>query len=165
MVRSFASATLLVLFLLGASGCTLIANLSTPTATLLPTLAPSPTPPPIPTSAPAVASPTPFPLPLLPTIPPATAVPAIAAPILPTPEFDFADLSPYRQAMLPQFVTDVDTVAAAGASRYYLEVELKLPEGDSSNPHLKGVARVRYTNTEQMPLSEIYFRLYPNLPG
>jgi hypothetical protein len=30
---------------------------------------------------------------------------------------------------------------------------------------LKGLEQVRYTNTENVPLSEVYFRLYPNLPG
>jgi hypothetical protein len=79
--------------------------------------------------------------------------------------FDFADLSPYRQAMLPQFANDVDSVAGAGASRYYLEVELGMPPDSSAGPHLNGVERVRYTNTETVPLSEIYLRLYPNLPG
>lgn len=67
--------------------------------------------------------------------------------------------------MLPEFVEDVETVAAAGASRYHLEVELTLPPGNAGTPRLSGRERVRYTNTETVTLSEIYFRLYPNMPG
>jgi hypothetical protein len=68
--------------------------------------------------------------------------------------------------MLPQFVTDVDSVAQAGASRYHLQVQLNLlPPSTLGNPQLTGQAQVRYTNTETTPLSEIYFNLYPNLPG
>lgn len=69
--------------------------------------------------------------------------------------------------MLPDFASDVDTVATAGASIYYLEVNLEFPEGNLSardSPRLSGVERVRYANTEAI-LSEIYFNLYPNLPG
>lgn len=88
----------------------------------------------------------------------------LAAPVA----FDFADLAPYRQAMLPEFAADVESVAAAGASRYYLEVELEWPKDrplSEESLHLKGLEQVRYTNTENVPLSEVYFRLYPNLPG
>jgi hypothetical protein len=70
--------------------------------------------------------------------------------------------------MLPEFASDVDKVAATGASRYHLEVKLEWPKGSSPGQdglHLKGLERVRYTNTENVPLSEVYFRLYPNLPG
>jgi len=69
--------------------------------------------------------------------------------------------------MLPDFASDVDTIAMAGASIYYLEVNLEFPEGNLSardGPRLSGVERVRYANTEAI-LSEIYFNLYPNLPG
>ncbi len=64
--------------------------------------------------------------------------------------------------MRPQFAGDVDAVAAAGASRYKIEVTVDL-EGES--PRLTGVERVLYTNTENVPLAEIVLRLYPNLPG
>jgi hypothetical protein len=70
--------------------------------------------------------------------------------------------------MLPQFAGDVDAVAQAGASRYYLQVRLDLPQAETSGqdgPRLTGLERVRYTNTETTPLAEIYFNLYPNLPG
>lgn len=88
----------------------------------------------------------------------------LAAPVA----FDFTDLAPYRQAMLPEFAADVESVAAAGASRYYLEIELEWPKDSllsEEGLHLKGQEQVCYTNTENVPLSEVYFRLYPNLPG
>lgn len=146
---------LLATFFLVTVACRLIASAPTPTPspaptpspTTLPPTSPPPTPVPSPTSAPAIAA-------------PATSVPPIA-----TPEVDWADLSPYQQAMLPEFAADVETAAAAGASRYYLEVELTLPQGNADAPRLAGRERVRYTNTETVALSEIYFRLYPNMPG
>ncbi|NJN96881.1 MAG: M1 family metallopeptidase, partial [Anaerolineales bacterium] len=146
---------LLAALLVGVLACRLIASAPTPTPspaptpspTTLPPTSPPPTPVPSPTSAPAIASPT-------------TSVPPIA-----TPEVDWANLSLYQQAMLPEFAADVETAAAAGASRYYLEVELILPAGNAGTPRLAGRERVRYTNTEQVALSEIYFRLYPNMPG
>jgi hypothetical protein len=165
----FFSHTFLVgLLLLGVSACTAIANAPTPTAISLPTVAPSSTPFPAPTSSPTLPSPPPSPVPPSPTSSPATAEPAIAAPIIPTSEVDFADLTPYRQAMLPQYGADVDTVAAMGATRYSLEVALELPPDElpgSAGALLKGVEQIRYTNTEAVPLAEIYFRLYPNLSG
>jgi hypothetical protein len=85
--------------------------------------------------------------------------------LAPTPVVDFETLAPYRQAMLPEFSHDVAVAAAAGASRYYLEVNLASPGLDGPNLRLSGLERVRYTNTEAVPLSDIYFHLYPNLPG
>ena len=82
--------------------------------------------------------------------------------VWPTPKIDSTDLSPYRQAMRPEFATDVDAVAEAGASRYFINVTVDLQD---NNPRLFGVERVLYTNTETEPLSEIYFRLYPNMVG
>jgi len=104
----------------------------------------------------------------VPTSPVPTGEANIAAPAFPPSAFDFANLAPYRQAMLPEFAADVDSVAATGASRYYLEVKLEWPKGSSLSQdglHLKGLEQVRYTNTENVSLSEVYFRLYPNLPG
>jgi hypothetical protein len=119
-----------------------------------PTSMPSPPPPP----SPSPPSPTPQPI---------TPGPVIAADFNPTPGVDIEDLAPYRQAMLPEFANDVDIVAAAGVSRYYLEIDLSLSttDDDRLNSQLRGVEQVRYTNTEEVALSEIYFRLYPNLPG
>jgi len=81
-------------------------------------------------------------------------------------ERDADDLGLYRQAMLPQFAEDVDSVAGASASRYYIEITLDPASlGDEAGLTLKGLERVQYTNTEDVPLSDIYFRLYPNLPA
>jgi hypothetical protein len=76
------------------------------------------------------------------------------------------DLAVYRQAMLPEFAGDVDTVAKAGASRYHLDIVID-PAGldNEEGLTLNGLERVQYTNTEDVALSEIYFRLYPNLPA
>jgi hypothetical protein len=102
----------------------------------------------------------------LPTATPeATATPTQVAisPASPTPTIAI-DLAPYRQAMLPNFTGDVDTVAASGASFYELDVTLA-PDGQGLGLQLTGTEKVHYTNTESIPLSDIYFRLYPNLPG
>ncbi len=103
----------------------------------------------------------------------ATATPAAAftppiesaPPTPPSPLYE--DLTPYYQAMLPQFASDVDAVAQAGASRYYLQVRLDLPitTTGQTGPRLTGLEQIRYTNTETATLSEIYLHLYPNLPG
>ncbi|MFN8455670.1 MAG: M1 family metallopeptidase [Anaerolineae bacterium] len=76
-------------------------------------------------------------------------------------------MTPYYQAMLPQFASDVDAIAQAGASRYYLQVQLELPVTTTgpTGPRLTGLEQIRYTNTETSTLSDIYFHLYPNLPG
>ncbi len=115
-----------------------------------------------PLSAPPTAEPpTPAPPPTATAVPTPTAVP-----LPPTPVVDFDDLTPYKRAMLPQFQTDVDQVAARGASRYAIEVAIE-PSSFSRRDGLKltGVERIRYTNTKDVSLPEIYFRLYPNLPG
>jgi len=102
------------------------------------------------------------PLPSPTTSPIPTDEPTIVAEYNPELEFDFTDLSPYHRAMRPEFVDDIEAMAAAGASRYDIEVEVTFPE--SGEAQLAGKELVRYTNTEAVPLSEIYFRLYPNLP-
>jgi len=106
-----------------------------------------------------------------PMIPPtATPLPLAEPPAMtdlqPTPAAEFDDLAPYRQAMLTEFAADVDRVAATGASRYDLEVNLDI-DNTTTPPRasLAGSERIHYTNTEDVSLSEIYFRLYPNLPG
>jgi len=158
LIRSLLVAPLFLVVL----ACRLATSMAIPTATSAPTLTPTPTPLP-PTSPPSLA--TPLPAPPTPTSLPATVTPVAAAPPIATPEVDWSDLSPYQEAMLPEFAADVETVAAAGASRYYLEIELELPPDKANSPRLNGRERVRYTNTETVALSEIYFRLYPNLPG
>ena len=94
-----------------------------------------------------------------------TAQPTVAPTPIATPEVDFIDLSPFRQAMLPAFAGDVDTVAASGASRYYIDLTLDTSPAEGGGLSLSGVERVSYTNTEAISLSESYFLLYPNLPG
>lgn len=119
-----------------AAVITTTAGLPSPSATPVPpTATPSPT---------LTLTPTPSPRPS----------PTYTPTLTPDPE-----LALQKQAMLPDFAADVDQVAAAGASRYYLEVSLPAPD------RLQGMLQVRYTNTEDVPLSEIYFRLYPNLSG
>ncbi len=163
MVNKFTIKIVLVLLFLTLLACNLLASSPEPGNETPATVAAAETEPP----APLEPSPTPSPLSPSPTPQPPTPEPAIAANIVPTPVVDFADLAPYRRAMLPEFAADVDTVAAAGASRYYLEVDLDFG-GDEAGGQalgLQGLERVLYTNTETVPLTEIYFRLYPNLPG
>jgi hypothetical protein len=50
--------------------------------------------------------------------------------------------------------------ALPGASVYHLDMELT-----EDMQHLAGLETVRYTNQEEVPLSEVYFRLFPNLAG
>lgn len=115
---------------------------------------------PPPTESPA----TPIPSTATPT-PAATPTPVEAA-ISPTPEVDFENLAPYRQAMLPEFVDDVETVAQAGASHYFIDLTFDSETfTNGEDLTFSGVQRVLYTNTEDIPLSEIYFRLFANLFG
>ncbi len=118
------------------------------------------------TVAPATPSPTPLPPTSAPTLEPTVTPIKVVPPVIPTPEVIFNDLSPHHQAMLPNFATDVDTVAASGASHYYLEIIFD-PDSfnDNNGLHLSGTERIRYTNTENETLPEVYFRLYPNLFG
>jgi hypothetical protein len=102
---------------------------------------------PTPTSAPPALSP-PAPTPIPTNLPLPTPVPD-SKPVVGDALIEPDDLSPYRQAMRPQFAADVETVAAAGASRYDLEVNLAVGNDDA----------------QPVTLAEIYFRLYPNLPG
>ena len=145
----------------------LIPTAANPVPAASPTLIPSPTPTPTiqPTATPALSK-----IIELPTAPPS--VPTLSKTEIPTVtpfatlEVNFDDLTPYRQAMLPEFAADVDTVAQAGASRYYLQVGIDPASlAEPNDPILSGVERVRYTNTENTTLTDIYFRLYPNLPG
>ncbi len=73
------------------------------------------------------------------------------------------NLFSYRQAMLPRFGNDIDTVATTNLSHYAIDVSINLDL--PTDPILSGHERIDYTNCETVPLAEIYFRLYPNLPG
>lgn len=150
-------ASLAFLFLIATLACVPLfaadkttSALPTPTETFLTVAEATPTV----ESLPVVASPI-SPVPAEPT-----------APTLPAPAVDFAALARYQQAMLPGFAGDIERVAAAGASHYYLEVSIQ-PESFNSPEGLllQGTVSVFYTNKEDRPLSDIYFHLYPNLPG
>lgn len=112
----------------------------TPSATVAPaTFTPEPTaPPPTPTQVPqAVEEPPPF----------------------PTPDIDLTDYSIYGETLLEAFAEDAGRLP--DAPHYFIQVRL-LP---GEVPSLEGVQRVRITNQEETSLTELYFRLYPNLPA
>ncbi len=103
----------------------------------------------------------------LPTLPPTiTALPPVTPTDIPVPDSislpaaDWDNLEPFRAAMRPAFAGDID--AFADANRYYIEASLDFEDGVAI---LRGAERVRYTNHSADTLSEIVFRLYPNLPA
>jgi len=116
------------------------------------------TPSPIPTPTTTPAPPTHTPRPTLPP-PTVTLLPPTVTPS-PTvePAFDWGSLSDYETAMLPAFRGDV--AAFAQATRYVIDLTV-----DPEEALVVGHQRVLYTNTEDVPLTEIYFRLFPNTPG
>lgn len=98
-----------------------------------------------------------------PTVIQPTAAPA-AAPtrsVAPTPTREPIDLSPaisfapYRDAMRPEFVNDLDQFAAATQYQIDLTIAPDLAAYTATQ-------QVYYTNNETTPLSAIYFRLFPN---
>ncbi len=112
----------------------------TPSATVAPaTFTPEPTaPPPTPTQVPqAVEEP----------------------PHFPTPDIDLTDYSIYGETLLEAFAEDAGRLP--NAPHYFIQARL-LP---GEVPSLEGVQRVRITNQEETSLTELYFRLYPNLPA
>jgi len=68
------------------------------------------------------------------------------------------DRSPFRSGLVADEQAALDGLA--GASVYHIDFEIA-----DDLAHLKGRQRVRYTNQEATPLSEVYFRLFPNLLG
>jgi hypothetical protein len=78
---------------------------------------------------------------------------------LPTPVANLSDLALYAKGLKPEFAADVDVVP--NATRYFLKVRLE----PGTPPRLDGVARVLFTNTDDISLDELVFRLYPNLPS
>ena len=80
-------------------------------------------------------------------------------PPFPTPEVDLTDYSIYGETLLEAF--DEDAARLPDAPHYFIQVRL-LP---GEVPSLEGVQRVRITNQEETSLTELYFRLYPNLPA
>jgi hypothetical protein len=123
----------------------------------LPTTAPTDTPQPTPLPSPGLTG--------EPSLITENEAPPVK-PIPPTPEVNFDDLSLYKPAMRPEFSNDIELVAAAGASRYFIDV---IFDAEAFQPgtqvNYSGVERIRYTNTETTPLNAVLFRLYPNLPG
>jgi len=109
----------------------------------------TPSPVPAPTATPVPPTPT-----LRPTLPP----PTVTSPPTVAPAFDWGSLSDYEAAMLPDFRSDV--AAFAQATRYVIDFTV-YPE----DALVVGHQRVLYTNTEDVPLNEVYFRLFPNTPG
>ena len=78
-------------------------------------------------------------------------------PTTPTPRFA-ADLLVYQPALKPEFAADVGLIT--NGTRYDIQVILN----PGSAPTLAGTERVVYTNDETVPLDNLAFRLYPNLP-
>jgi hypothetical protein len=67
-------------------------------------------------------------------------------------------LALYASAMRPDFVADL--ISVGPVSQYRIEVTIRPEEASVS-----GAETVRYVNTAPVPLNEVYFRLFPNLPG
>lgn len=87
--------------------------------------------------------------------PTTTPVVDLAAPIDLAPP---SDLTPYRAAMKSTFAADLDRFGTA--PQYQIDLTIA--------PDLQSYAatqHVRYTNQEDVPLNEIYFRLFPNSPA
>lgn len=110
-----------------------------------PTIAATATPQPAPTDTP---------------IPEPTPVPVIQ-PSLPAPTLfgvDWDDRSPFATGLI---ASEQDALEERpGASVYHIQVSIS---DDLTN--LQGREEVRYTNTEDVPLDEIHFRLFPNFTG
>lgn len=124
----------------------------------------APAPETIPPSPTGVATATPIaearPTPEEPPTQAATEVPP-ARPPLPAPtlfETDWDDREPFRDGLIESEQAILDDLP--GASVYHLDVALA-----TSMTEMTGKQEIRYTNQEEEPLDEIYFRLYPNLLG
>jgi hypothetical protein len=86
----------------------------------------------------------------------ATFIPASSGVVLPRADWDNVDYM--YAAMRPEYAADVDEFVYS--RRYYIEATLTLgPE----NAVVQGAQRVRYTNTSPDVLTEIAYRLYPNI--
>lgn len=89
-----------------------------------------------------------------PTSSPATETPKVVDPF----ELAFEDLSIFETNLINSEQEILDS--STGFSVYHIDLEI----ADNLMAAL-GQMEVRYTNTEQEPLQEIYFRLYPNIVG
>ncbi len=111
------------------------ANIAAPTPRPANTLSPANTPPPANT-------------------PVFTPAPTLPAPNLITVPWD--DRSPFEAGLLADQQAVLKQLPQA--SVYHLELEIQ-----PDMTHLRGKEEVRYTNAEDAPLTEIYFRLFPNI--
>ncbi|MEK7682435.1 MAG: M1 family metallopeptidase [Chloroflexota bacterium] len=98
----------------------------------------------VPSATPA-ATPTPGPSPTpLPTLPPTPAA---------------AGLDIHASAMLPQFAGDL--AALANATRYWIEIQVQF-DPLREMAVIEGLARIRFVNPGQQPLSDVVVMLWPN---
>jgi hypothetical protein len=153
------------------SSYTLIAVLACVVLALVACNGPVPIPPIGRTATPSLIATVPRLEPPLPSTPPqeegtpTPSPPGTQSPVSPqptpasAPDVDLEDLSLFQSALKSEFAGDVEDVP--DATRY--SIQMMLDPNDPST--LTGMQRVRYTNTEGVPLDAIYFRLYPNLPG
>ncbi|MCC6299310.1 MAG: hypothetical protein IT314_08425 [Anaerolineales bacterium] len=112
-------------------------------------LVPTATPAPTNTSAPPTSTP-------LNPPPPTATLPSLKSPnILDTP---WDDLSVFKDGLVPSAQPVLEELR--GASVYH--IELKIAD-DLFN--ITGIEDVKYTNNEDAPLTEIHFRLFPNILG
>ena len=109
-----------------------------------------------PTATPAPPTSTPVPLTATPMPPKDTAVPTPTAP----QPFDTAwdDRTIFRPGLIGAEQDALDRLP--GASVYHIDLQIS-----DDFLLLEGHEEVRYTNQEDDPLDEIYFRLFPNLAG
>ncbi|MCC6499841.1 MAG: M1 family metallopeptidase [Anaerolineales bacterium] len=110
-----------------------------------------PTAPPPPTTSPAP----PTSSPLSPPPPTATHPPSNLPNILDTP---WDDLSIFKDGLAPSAQPVLEELR--GASVYHLQLNIA---DDLFN--VTGMEEVKYTNNEDVPLTEIHFRLFPNILG
>lgn len=121
------------------------------------TLPVPPPPPPAPTFIPPVATPSPPPTRVAsPIAPPATPATTLPAPTL--FEQPWSDRSPFVAGLIPA-ERDAARVRP-GATVYHLQITLA-----DDLRSLSGREELRYTNTEDVPLAEVDFRLFPNVGG
>ncbi len=81
------------------------------------------------------------------------------APAFPAPKIiavDWDDRSPFEAGLLADQQAALNQLP--NASVYHLELEIQ-----PDMTHVRGKEEVRYTNAEDTPLTEIYFRLFPNI--
>jgi hypothetical protein len=71
------------------------------------------------------------------------------------PESDL--YAPYRPALLAAYQKDLDNLPPI--SRYNLDLKV-----DFDTRHVEGQGTVQIPNRHAIPLTELYFRLFPNLP-